>query len=35
MLFNESPPTNVCEDLTQKDLKNKKLYERVKKIQDV
>jgi hypothetical protein len=32
MLFYESPPINICEDLTQKDLKKRKLYGKVKKI---
>jgi hypothetical protein len=35
MLLYESPPIHICEDLTKKDLKKRKLYDKVKKIQDV
>jgi len=35
MLFDESPPIIFCEDLTQKNLLKKMLYERTKKFQNV
>jgi hypothetical protein len=35
MLFDESPPIIFCEDLTQKNLKKRKLYEGAKKFQNV